>query len=265
MDTTSRVLSLLLIIALAAASFVMAESATAQSTPKPSIPEFTVAYVDGSYDVPVTYSVDPYTGANITHPAYRVENKTIELTIKNQPYTPTLFQRGTSNWTANFYYNVHFKGHFSKNWIPLYLIGDPFPTPSNSTYTVLSYPFGRVYQESPDSDSSTPTETASDIQIDFQVEAMIGAFYRGYNASATDQLGMYPYVFDGETSGWSNTQTVTVPASSASSSPTPTPTVPELPWLMVLPIFLSVFFVLIIMRHRKTVADHGKPEISVAS
>ena len=35
--------------------------------PKPSVPEFTVALVDTSYDVPTTYSTDPYTGKQLTH------------------------------------------------------------------------------------------------------------------------------------------------------------------------------------------------------
>lgn len=32
------------------------------SISKPSVPEFTVKYVDNSYDVPPTYGIDQYTG-----------------------------------------------------------------------------------------------------------------------------------------------------------------------------------------------------------
>jgi hypothetical protein len=47
-------------------------------------------------------------------------------------------------------------------------------------------------------------------QVDFQVEAMTGFVHRVFNPNATNQLEMYPYVFSGETSGWSNTQTLTI-------------------------------------------------------
>jgi len=59
-------------------------------------------------------------------------------------------------------------------------------------------------------------------QVDFQVQALIGATHRGYNANATNQLDMYPFVFDGETSGWSSVQTLTIPESSQ-ETPVPTP------------------------------------------
>ncbi len=40
----------------------MVESAFAQLIPTPSIPEFTLKYIDYSYDVPPTYKIDEYTG-----------------------------------------------------------------------------------------------------------------------------------------------------------------------------------------------------------
>jgi hypothetical protein len=39
---------------------------------------------------------------------------------------------------------------------------------------------------------------------------------------------------------------------SNSPSTTPTPTVPEFSWLAILPLFLSLLFVAVIFRHRKT-------------
>ena len=61
-------------------------------------------------------------------------------------------------------------------------------------------------------------------QTDIQVEAMIGSIGRQLNPNATSQIDMYPYVFTGETSGWSNTQTVTLPANTPlSPNPTPSP------------------------------------------
>lgn len=53
--------------------------------PAVSLPvtEFTVTLLNTSYDVPTTYSVDPYTGANVTHAGYYVQNMTVELIMKD--------------------------------------------------------------------------------------------------------------------------------------------------------------------------------------
>lgn len=200
------------------------------SIPKPSVPQFTVKFVDSSYDVPTSYSIDPYTGANVTQPSHHVENRSIELTINNQPFTPVWVQEGTSNWTAHFYYNVRVKGHYAENWTTLYIIGEG-PTPSNSDYTVISYqltlsptqPDQGYTLENRNTNSNSLTGLPPNSQIDFQVEAMIGAAHRGYNPDATDQLQMFPWVFDGEESGWSNTQTVTISDGTSTATPSTSP------------------------------------------
>ena len=79
--------------------------------PKLLVPEFTVKLVDNSYDVPTTHSIDPYTGQNITNPGYHVENKTIEVTVKNQPFTPFY---AVDSFNASFYYNIRTKGIMQK-------------------------------------------------------------------------------------------------------------------------------------------------------
>ena len=82
-----KIATLLVVLILTVSSLIMAKPACA-STPKPSVPEFTLKYVDHSYDVPPTYSTDPYTGKTVmTQAGYHVENKSIEVTIKNQPFT----------------------------------------------------------------------------------------------------------------------------------------------------------------------------------
>ena len=77
----------MLLALLALSNLVMVGSVFAQSIPTPSVPEFSLRFVDASYDVPTTYTIDDYTGQNITHPGYHVENRTIEVRIKNQPFT----------------------------------------------------------------------------------------------------------------------------------------------------------------------------------
>ncbi|MCW4044727.1 MAG: hypothetical protein NWE94_04325 [Candidatus Bathyarchaeota archaeon] len=166
------------------------------SIPKPSVPEFTVKYVDNSYDVPPTYEVDPYTGKNITHAGYRVENKSIEITVRNQPFTP---YRLDNEHYVNLFYNISYRGHYGEGWE--YSAYDRntewFITQSDSEYTVISfYP--------------VPTEGV----MDFRVQAQIGYFTYYY-------MPFRVYEFHGETSGWSDIQTITIPTSDSSPASSP--------------------------------------------
>ncbi len=172
---------------------------------KPSVPEFTVKLVAHPYDVPsnTTTTIDQYTGKEIvtTQPGYHVENKSIEIIIKNQPFKP--YQYLNTSRYVSLYFNVRVKGHFSDDWKELYsprdipIRGGSFgthhesPKQSSSEYTVLS----------------CPANYATGEQVDFQVEAFAGFYsqvwpYMGV-AYAVD-------VFTGEFSGWSDTQTITI-------------------------------------------------------
>ncbi len=185
---------------------------------KPAIPEFTVKFEDNSYDAPATYSIDPYTGTKVTHPSHRVDNKTIELKIKNQP-----FVQYNDDGGLTFYYNVRVKGHYAENWINIYSPAVRPLTPSNSDYTVLSFLLtlspsapDQGYTLYTDSYSNILTGLPSNAQIDFQVEAL-----RGYLSRTVIFASWH---FTGEESGWSNTQTITI--NESTSSPTQSPTEP---------------------------------------
>jgi hypothetical protein len=198
--------------------------------PKPSVPEFTVKLVAHPYDVPstTTTTIDEYTGKEIvtTTPGYHVENKSIEITIKNQPFTPYTDADGNE---INIYYNVRVKGHFGQDWTELY---SPYsdsvrggyygsysksPVQSSSEYTVLSlsadYPDGA--------------------QVDYQVNAHAG-YYTDYWPYVG--VGGFIWLFNGEFSGWSNTQTITIGESQTPTpSPTTTPTQTPSPVIMPTP------------------------------
>lgn len=62
------------------------------------------------------------------------------------------------------------------------------------------------------------TDFPPNAQVDFQVETMIGYVHRIMNPNAADQWDLYPHVFTGETSDWSNTQTITMLANVSPSS-----------------------------------------------
>ncbi len=182
---------------------------SAASIPKPSVPVFTVQFVNHSSDTPTTYSINPYTGANEIHPSSHSELQTLEVLIKNQPFTPYTTQ-GTPNWTVGLFYNIRVKGAFSQDWIELYRPSDGYPVQDLSAeYTVIS--LGNL-----GGNGITLTTNAKMVEVpagglvDFQVEAMTGYVHRGYNPNTTDQLRMWPWIFTGETSGWSDTQTITI-------------------------------------------------------
>jgi hypothetical protein len=165
----------------------------------PAVPEFTVQLVDSSYDVPTTYSTDPYTGKQVTHSGYHIARRTIEIRIKNQPYTPYT----SYGQESKFYYNVRYKGYFGGDWFEVYH-PEEMPTQSNSEYTVISFndvgdggfylaPAPRMLVVSPDG------------QVDFQVKALAG-----FASEGSPFVGI-PDSFAGKESYWSATQTLTIP------------------------------------------------------
>jgi hypothetical protein len=238
MVTRHKSLTIAFVVMLAVSSLIIVESAYAQPITKPSVPQFTLNFVDASYIVPTTYSKDPYTGENVTHPSYFVENKTIEVTIKNQPFT----RYSSNGQIIDLYFNMRTKGHYEENWTNSYNIDDVYPNQTNTEYTVLLFRSqGNGYfliSNSAYSASHAGFYAPSNGQVDFQMEAMIGSIHR----DASQFLA--PWGFYGETSGWSNTQTITIPENSNSTSPLPnptfpTPTVPEVPSLTI-PLLVSM-------------------------
>ena len=186
------------LILASAVRFGAAQASTDVSgLPKPSVPEFTVELVDRSYDVPTTYSTDPYTGETRTHGGYRVENRTIDITIKNQPFTS---YRNENDSLVGLYYNIRVKGHFEQEWRELYSSPNHLYR-SDSEYTVKSYVLGK----------SDQWDFPPGGQVDFQVEALLG-----YNTKISEgwtYMGeSYHLIFTGESSGWSDTQTLAIPA-----------------------------------------------------
>jgi hypothetical protein len=258
MGSISKGFSLLLVIVLAVSSLIMVESAFAQSIPKPSIPEFTIRYVDRSYAVGATYDINIYTGKNVTlHEAYYVQCKTMELTIKNQAFTAF---NDSDNRSINLYYSVRMKGHSGDSWTypnygDYYTEGKPeinyIRANTDSDFTVITY--GLV------GNNGTVGYYCFDIpaggKADFQVQAFIGYHNR------TTIMGIlgesHRDVFTGETSDWSNTQTITIPETSTSTSPTPNPTptssVPEFPiTLSLVAVLVAVSLLLVISKRRQS-------------
>jgi hypothetical protein len=247
MRNISRTWALILItvVAISCLGLVSVKPTNAQAIPKPSIPEFNLKLVEKSYDVPPIATIDPYSGKNvITQQGYSVKYHDIEVNIQNQPFVASQVNGNQ----ISLYYNVSYKGHFSSNWNIEYGPEHGYFKPSNSDVTTVS--LGNL---------------TTDGEVDVMVQADMGYFYEVQVIPPL--MDVHPYSFFGETSGWSSIQTISIPEGTVTlypnrtnsptySSPTPTslpsPTVPELSWLVIVPLLLSVFAVAVIVSHRRT-------------
>ncbi|MCL2134305.1 MAG: hypothetical protein FWH37_01960 [Candidatus Bathyarchaeota archaeon] len=215
MNPTDKTFTVLLIVLLVTNLLILSiVPANAQATSKPSVPQFTVKFVDYSYDVPSVTSntIDQYTGEKITNitPGYHIENKTIEITIKNQHFIPYNDSKGINYY---LYFFVQSKGYFGDEWqdwgstvqsIDLY--GGGFQSWIPSLYSQGSI-------------VSRPANYATGAQVDFRVEARIGHYY----LERPDSIFSLSIFTADATSGWSKVQTFTMPGA---SSPAPTQTIP---------------------------------------
>lgn len=221
---------LLLILILTMSSLTIVRSLGAQTTP--SVPEFTLKLVDNSYDIAPTYRIDSYTGENVTvTEGYHVQNRSIEVTIKNQRFTAYI-ENGTH---IRLYYSVRFKGHFADwGYEPS---PDTYVQPSYSEFTVITYGVGRYNGH--DHYNRRLADISGVGVVDFQVVAITGYYTRIPNTpSPADQFSHgepgYREIFtEIEKSNLSEAQTITISedtsASTAEPTPTPTPTPEDAP------------------------------------
>lgn len=204
----SKRASLLLITVLAVSSLIVVSSAFAQSITKPSIPEFTVKFIDRSYDVPVTYrtTTDPFTGKQVTTSSggYHVTNMTVDVIIKNQHFIPVDLHNGT---VIQLYYNVRAKGHFA-DWIPVASGGYSFKRilESTSDYTVVTFVIG---SENDMVMGRANVYIPPGGQEDFQVQAQVGYLVPDYGGHILPVPISYDFISFGESS-WSDIQTLTI-------------------------------------------------------
>ncbi|MCW3996087.1 MAG: hypothetical protein NWE98_08080 [Candidatus Bathyarchaeota archaeon] len=191
-------LSLFLVFVLAVPMALVVGSASASL----SKPEFTVQYVDHSYDVPPTYGKDAYTGQTIiVSGGYHVDNRTIDVTIRNQPFA----SYNASGHMTQLYYNVRSKGHF-EDWNGASVRTVNAFEASASGYTVVSI-------------NIAYWSVREGGQIDFQVQAIAG-----YPAADAAYCGSIHFTTV-EEGPWSDIQTITI-GSASLPSPTVQPYVP---------------------------------------
>jgi hypothetical protein len=215
----------LLIIAVLALStlLVIDVASTIAAVPKPSIPEFTLKFEAHPYDVPPIYEVDQYTGENVmTQEGYHVENRSLVVTIENQPFTPFTDADGHA---VSLFYNFSVKGRYGEDWkyCGCYLASD-------SDYTVVSFGLADSFREGYVCLGSFLGDIPADGEVDIRVQARIGTYIE--SREPWYFMDVYDVKFTGETSEWSETQTVKL---SANQSPTPSPTTTPTPDLTPTP------------------------------
>jgi hypothetical protein len=231
----------------------------AQTTPALSFPQFTVSFVNRSYTTPVitTQATDPFTGQQVTHVSggEYVNNETIDIKIQNPPYRSATLSNGT---VGELFYSIRTKGHFA-DWTPVADGGYSFlqTFPSTSDYTIVTLIIGSSTNDILMGYANVYIQAGG--QEDFEVEANVGYQYEMYRGIVPMGKTFASY----QDSGWSDIQTITIPTSSNSvvetstsstpaltQSPTPTSTqaVPELSWLVLVPLLLSILSVTLILK-----------------
>jgi hypothetical protein len=181
---------------------------TSQALTKPAVPEFIIQEIADPYDVPPTFTIDPYTGETITYPGYHVESKTTILKISNQPFTPYINYDSSK---VNIYYQYRFKDHSSDSdpWtvIPSEQYSDNQHIQSASEYTIIPL---KLY--------TSGSAIQSGDQFDIQVRAFIGISPNNDDITSS-AIPIESQIKNNCISDWSTTQTLTI----ATSLTTPTP------------------------------------------
>jgi len=171
-------------------------------------PEFTVTFKDLSYDIPASTSKDPYTGEKIVNPTYRVENRTLQVTINQKDLMKNY------NWsTDKLSYTVQIKGSFEDEWNSWRQGGSADP---DSQLTTIIFSSAESYLDGSSGSIKYCFPIPSEGKMDVQVKAKIHGFY-DYEDSLVGDVqfgGRFSYNTLLAESDWSKTQTITINSSS---------------------------------------------------
>jgi hypothetical protein len=182
-----------------------------QETPSPT-PTQTPTTSPNTSPHPTTATPSPtpnYSKPSIPEFSINANEATIELIIKNQPFDESL--------NYSFYYNIRYRVD-GGNWTEVYKPNDGFPTRSSGDYTILLFSSsnenkGHFLDTSTNPLWSFSIDAPANSILEVQAKAMIGYVQRVFNPNATSQIEMYPYIFAGESSNWSDTRTIITPDS----------------------------------------------------
>ena len=264
----SKLVTVALIVALVASS-VIAIAPVQAKLPKPIVPEFSVNYIDNSHDVEANTTIDPQTGKPcLLEAGYHIENNSVGLVIKNQQFTPYYAENGN---LVELYYNIQFKGHLESDWHQVredavsgnnYILCLPLYLPSTDSEYTCDYFIVRTHYLDFAEESRYIFTVGNDPilnftsgdQVDFQVMALIG-YYTQFSDGMTPFGEAHHYIFSGENSEWSNTQTVTIgesyKATNPSLSPSPSPTSSEIHITAILSLIIVLALIATVLFHKR--------------
>ena len=208
----------------------MVESAFAQSILTPSVPEFTLKFIQAYYN-----DTNPPEGAT-------------EIIIKNQPFAPP-------NNLTQLFYGLRLKGHDDKNWTEVYSINlsNLYPANSSSENTIIVFPqWGFfVYGE-----------------VDFQVEAVIATAHPNmitpFGSWTYDGISNWSDTKTVNVPIFSFYPTPTPSSSASTPTSTANNSYPSISFLLitntisliVIAILVAIIIALLLLRHRKTISQN---------
>ncbi len=276
MGTISKTLAIFLTsaIVMSCLTFLMIETANAQSIPVPATPTFTVKLVDNSCTTPITTttSTDPYTNKTTITKAggQYVKNYTIELIIENQALPSTV-----DSSKYSIYYSIRLKPHFEEYWT-LGQYGELAPcnnslSPDPSEASITECFQNLIPKQSDGPYTIFPIDGSflnqSD-QIDFQVKAVIGHtfnlwtenyvidhYYAGIpRYGDTTVLVPTPSITEDSEGNWSTIQTLTIPVISPTLTSDANNTLPFSFVIIAIAVVLVIVIILalvLLRKHRK--------------
>ena len=264
MDNMSKTFALMFILVMAFSSLnlIAVKPANAQSTPISSVPRFTVRFVNASnthnYLIEISIKSQPFAYSNndtLYQEYFNIRVKQHSAQIWTEIY-PIINGTGSFNGkgptplgTGNFSYAEYISPDSpiqSNSGVRanFYVIAVEFHLENNTFFE--GYSIQKTYSVWGAGQIGNRTfldKIPIDGQLDFQVQALVGHNSTVWYNISSFWAGVGTYVpavaYDTE-GNWSDTQTVTIPASSVS----PSPTVPELSWLVIVPLLLVTFSLL---------------------
>ncbi len=181
---------------------------------------------------PSGYEVKVHVSSPIQNETYQTNNIPLNFTLDIESINASLFQQVLFMCNLDGQTGYHGGSGISIGGIPdgYYVFLPPFPSTYNTTINVpngnhLLWVEADLWLNDSSYDDDYPITNLSQI-VSFTVD--------NTTLSSTSPSP-------------SSTQIPT-----PSTSPSPSPTVPELSWLIIVPLLLSVFSVVVIVRHRKT-------------
>jgi hypothetical protein len=194
-----RSVSLVFILLLITSTMTLFGQSSAQSITKPPVPEFTLKFIDYSYDTPTTYKTDQYTGQTVVDIyGKHIDNRTISIIIQNNDPQFTPYTDPLSGKIIDRFYNIRYKGIYTENWTEMYggkgkmimyyidskLAQNGYPTQTQvSQFTAIPFPLS--------------DNIPNNIQMQFQVETLEG-YATAYVQDSRILFSIVDYDFTGQ-------------------------------------------------------------------